>query len=684
MKQILLKAAKACFPKWLKSYFKRRINPETVAQCQVLLHPKPEVRDFQYIVADTMHPCSFKSVYIFPVIDWNFRFQRPQHLARCFGSNDYKIFYFSTNFILSAHPGYDVTILEDGILGVTLYSSRLINLYQESLPLELVSFLIQSLAKLEADFGINEKIIKMDHPFWTDLARHLRAKIVYDCMDDHEGFDDEASHLMKLEKQASEISDFLILSSDFLYKKFSKLNSNCILIENACDYNFFTVKQALKADKKVELRPDRKGVVGYFGAIAHWFDVECVENLAKQLPEFDFILIGSTHGCKDIKKLKKLKNVFLLGEQPYAILPGYLALFDVCLIPFKIIQLTLATNPVKVFEYLSQGKPVVSTALPEVMKYKSVVYMANDSSEFVSQVKKAFLERNEISLINERIEVAKNNSWPIRFSQLDYFIKKHKSKKPKISVIVLAYNNLYLTKNCLYSIYKYSHYENLEVIVVDNASTDGTREWLLEYAKGVNKLSLILNNTNKGFSAGNNIGIKESSGDYVVILNNDTFVSPYWLDGLLKHCQREKIGMVGPVTNNIGNQAKIELPNYYNEHAFIRHAVERASDYYSRFYEMSSGSLAFFCVMIKRAVLDKVGLLDENFGLGWFEDDDYTLRVRHAGYKLLIADDVLIHHEHSASFNKLSQENKDVLFLKNKLYFEKKHNIIWQPHIYDR
>jgi GT2 family glycosyltransferase len=224
----------------------------------------------------------------------------------------------------------------------------------------------------------------------------------------------------------------------------------------------------------------------------------------------------------------------------------------------------------------------------------------------------------------------------------------------------------------------------LEIIIVDNASTDGTKQWVTDFARGKPHIKVILNEKNVGFSAGNNIGIDNASGEYIILLNNDTFVTPNWIKNLLDHFTDPRVGLVGPVTNNIGNQAKIDVPDYHTEKEFINLGLVQHYNNYRKQYELREGSLAFFCIAIRRSIIKEIGYLDENFGYGWFEDDDYCLRVRQAGYITIIADDVLIHHEHSASFNKLEEKFRLKLFETNRLYFEKKHNTKWIPHVYER
>ncbi|MDD3415379.1 MAG: glycosyltransferase family 2 protein, partial [Lachnospiraceae bacterium] len=242
-------------------------------------------------------------------------------------------------------------------------------------------------------------------------------------------------------------------------------------------------------------------------------------------------------------------------------------------------------------------------------------------------------------------------------------------KYPLISIIVLTYNHLTLNKQCLRSIYHETTYPNYEVILVDNASTDGTKEWLMSLAP-TKHCKVILNKENLGFAAGNNAGIKEAKGDFIVLLNNDTYVTEDWLTNLWKKFQiDDKLGMCGAVTNSIGNEAKIDTENveqYKKEHQGEVYQDPRA--------------LAFFCVMIKKQVIDECGLLDENYGKGMFEDDDYAEAVRRAGWKLAIAEDSFVWHLESASFRKLDKKEFRSIFETNRKYYEHKWGKKWIPH----
>ncbi|MFZ4847442.1 glycosyltransferase [Enterococcus casseliflavus] len=214
----------------------------------------------------------------------------------------------------------------------------------------------------------------------------------------------------------------------------------------------------------------------------------------------------------------------------------------------------------------------------------------------------------------------------------------------KTSIIVLTYNQLALTKQCLESIWKHTNNDCIEVIVIDNGSHDDTRDYL----KQITSIKAIFNKTNEGFAKACNQGLEVASGDNILFLNNDTVVTNQWLEPMIKLLyQDDKIGMVGPVSNYVSGPQQVPV-NYTN--------VEEIEDF-SRLYCLQQRGrskavlrLVGFCLLVKKKVLDQVGGFDERFVGGSFEDDDLSLRVLQAGYQLKIALDSFVHHHGHATF----------------------------------
>ncbi|MCF6154445.1 MAG: glycosyltransferase [Candidatus Brocadia sp.] len=217
-----------------------------------------------------------------------------------------------------------------------------------------------------------------------------------------------------------------------------------------------------------------------------------------------------------------------------------------------------------------------------------------------------------------------------------------------VSIIILTWNALEYTKKCINSIRNHTNYPH-EIIFVDNASTDGTIEYLQKLIKENQNYKLIRNSINKGFAAGNNEGVAITSGEYVMLLNNDVLVSDGWLEGLVVSLERdERIGMVGPITNSIsGRQMVREIP-YTDENGFHVFAQEVRNTYYGRLTPRYR--IAGFAVLMRKALYEEVGGLDKSFGTGNYEDDDLCLKVCEKGYAIMVDESVFIHHYRSQTF----------------------------------
>ena len=291
-------------------------------------------------------------VILLPIIDWEFRFQRPQHLARQFARNGHRVFYARTTF---GEPGAgaEVSPLEPLLATVQLPGPVGLNLYRDRADDAAVSLWLAALEELARNHHIAEAVCLVQLPFWRPLAFRLRErlgwKVVYDCMDKHSGFSTNDSAMLDEETALSRGSDLVVVTAAVLQEEQKPQARECVLVPNACQFEHFSASFGPPPASISDLPRPR---VGYYGAISDWFDTAMLAEMARLRPGWSFPLIGNTFGA-DLSPLKGLSNVHLLGEQPYRVLPNYTQAFDACLIPFKITPLTEATNPVKFFEYLS-------------------------------------------------------------------------------------------------------------------------------------------------------------------------------------------------------------------------------------------------------------------------------------------------------------------------------------------
>ncbi|SFA97064.1 glycosyltransferase family 2 protein [Clostridium frigidicarnis] len=237
----------------------------------------------------------------------------------------------------------------------------------------------------------------------------------------------------------------------------------------------------------------------------------------------------------------------------------------------------------------------------------------------------------------------------------------------KTSILIITYNNIGYTKLCIESIRKYTKRDEYELIIVDNNSSDGTIEWIKEQQD----IKYILNKENLGFPTACNQGIEIAEKNDILLLNNDIIVTTNWLENLKTCLYSDKtIGAVGAITNSCSNfQAIGAIYDIGNLNDFAK----RVNISNEKMWEERL-RLIGFCMLIKREVLDRVGLLDERFSPGNFEDDDYSLRIRKAGYRLMLCKDVYIHHFGSVSFGK-GREKLNELLQTNYNKFQEKWNI---------
>lgn len=215
---------------------------------------------------------------------------------------------------------------------------------------------------------------------------------------------------------------------------------------------------------------------------------------------------------------------------------------------------------------------------------------------------------------------------------------------PLTSIVMLTRNGLDLTRRCVESVMRHTE-EPLEWIAVDNGSTDGT----LEFWNSMEDVKLIANAENRGFAAGNNQGMLEASGDFILLLNNDTVVTPRWLSGLYAALFRDPdIGIVGPVSNHVAPIQRVphaEWPalEHLDAYAARRQQEQAGSGFYAH-------KLVGFCMLFHRRLLERIGGFDERFFPGNYEDDDFSIRARIGGKRLWVAQDVFIHHEGQGTF----------------------------------
>ena len=337
------------------------------------------------------HPQVKGVVVYFPTHDWGFMFQRPQQIARHFARQGYLFFYGTKN-----QTSDTVAVFEDVEQ----------NLFLFSVPPE--TFQI-----------INRPILYLGSAWFAPLLPLFENPLViydhYDTLDISSARLED--HLFLLER-----ADLVLASSQNLIAEAKTFRPEILNIPNAVDYDFV---QACKPrdedslpDEMVQIREQKKPVIGYVGALAKWFDYGLVLKTAQANPQWEFVLIGSDYDGSVLDSgLLKLSNVNWLGHKPYQDLFSYLWAFDIATIPFKISELTNSVNPVKLFEYFACRKPVVSTPLLECQKYPEVL-IAKDVSQFTAQIHQGLDLGKNPEFLSRLDQLARDNTWQERVEKI--------------------------------------------------------------------------------------------------------------------------------------------------------------------------------------------------------------------------------------------------------------------------
>lgn len=249
--------------------------------------------------------------------------------------------------------------------------------------------------------------------------------------------------------------------------------------------------------------------------------------------------------------------------------------------------------------------------------------------------------------------------------------------RPTASILLVTYNSLDLSRLCLASLQRAAGALPFELIVVDNASSDGTPDWLRQVERsGLLPLRVVLNQHNAGFAAATNQAARLARGPVLVFLNNDTVVPPGWLEDLIAPLLRDPgIGLIGPATNSCGTDAQVGTL-YADLEGMFRFAANYMQRHRDELIEVPM--LALFCAAVRADLFERIGGLDERYGTGLFEDDDLAEAVHRAGRRVVLHRGVFVHHYGGATFAHLPPRQYLRLFWENRRHFETKWGIRWQ------
>lgn len=379
-----------------------------------------------------------KFVFLCELLPHNKIVGRPWFLANCLRKKGYKVYYFALAPIFYRYWQEKKNVSQKfwDTLKITNYHISDIEVY--SIPIYLprrflffhrlnfgLLFPHMIFSKFQEIF--QESVIFVNNLlwFWTLKKANKFSTIIYDRADDLKVFypyEEIKTYYERLEKTFLKKVKIALAINEEIKKELEKKNPYLIILKipNGVpeEWSFLVINQSrLPHISKNIKRP----IIGFIGAIYWWVDLDLIETVMKSFPQATFIFIGPDQNR--LKRLFKYQNLLFLGPQPYSLIPYYINLFDVCLIPFKKDKISYLSDPIKLYEYLALGKPVVSTIEWQSDSYlNKLIYLATDEKEFIKKIEIA-LKENDPNLAAERKRyVLENHTWSKRIETVLKFL----------------------------------------------------------------------------------------------------------------------------------------------------------------------------------------------------------------------------------------------------------------------
>jgi glycosyltransferase involved in cell wall biosynthesis len=269
----------------------------------------------------------------------------------------------------------------------------------------------------------HDPIVITTLPNTVDLVGAIGdAMSIYYCVDEFTSYPDLPTKMIgSMEQELLGKVDLVIATARELQKRKNNGRLESQLVPHGVDVDHYASARHRGMPPPAVMEKIPHPIVGFFGVLGDWVDLPLIDCMAEMRPDWSWVLIGPAQ--TDIAFLKTRSNIHLLGRIDYQELPQYAVQFDVGMIPFVINDLTINVNPLKLLEYLACGLPVVSTSLPEVVRYGAMVEIADTSEAFVVAIERV-LAMNSSGRVQERMAVAAQSSWEARAEQFSHCIEQ--------------------------------------------------------------------------------------------------------------------------------------------------------------------------------------------------------------------------------------------------------------------
>lgn len=273
--------------------------------------------------------------------------------------------------------------------------------------------------------GIRRPITWFMVPHLASVAGELGERLsVYYCIDDYAALPDvNPDAVQAMDEELTRKADLVFVASDTLLEPKRRLNPRTYVSPHGVDFEHFARAQDDRLPTPADTAGLPRPIVGFFGLIERWIDLDLVDYLAERRPSWTFLLIGRVAIPEDDRPRRP--NVHLVGKRPYAELPAYGKQFDAAIIPYRLTRQVLHANPTKLREYLAMGKPIVSVSTPEIDKFADVVEIARSREEVLAKLDAVLARPSSPEEVRRRMDRVAPASWDARLREVLGVVERH-------------------------------------------------------------------------------------------------------------------------------------------------------------------------------------------------------------------------------------------------------------------
>jgi len=362
---------------------------------------------------------------------WGFVFQRPNHLLSRFSKHQ-RVFFIEEPIFYDGEDKLHIENYNENLFVVTPHIKG--GLPEEEIQKRQRKFINTLFTNMNIEKYFSWYYTPMALPFTDHLTPEL---VVYDCMDELSAFKFAPPQLTTLEKELFKKADVVFTGGQSIFESKKNSHPNIYAFPSSIDKHHFGKARKIKEDPD-----DQKNIphprFGFFGVIDERFDIELIDAVAKQKPDWHFVLLGPIVKI-DPATLPNYDNIHYLGGKKYEELPNYIAGWDIAMVAFAMNESTRFISPTKTPEYLAAGKPVISTPIRDVVRPygdNKLVHIVSNANEFIKAAEKELIKKRNTTWLKKVDEFLLYNSWDRTWGQMvrhieDAFVLNSEKSKLK-------------------------------------------------------------------------------------------------------------------------------------------------------------------------------------------------------------------------------------------------------------